>query len=69
MINPILVAAIIVILISIFWRFVLGIPFAFCYRCPECGKFLTKRFTCRVKRCPYCNKEIDWEKLINETDF
>ena len=67
--NAIVVALIITILGCIFWRFVLGIPFGFTYRCPECGRFLTKPFTYRVERCPHCNKEIDWGKLINNTDF
>ena len=67
--NTLIAAIIVVILSCIFWRFVLGIPLGVAYRCPECRRLLTKLFTYRVERCPKCGKEIDWEKLINETDF
>ena len=67
--EPFIIAIIIVILSVIFWRFVLGIPIAYTYRCPECGKFLTKPFTYRVERCPHCNIKIDWKQLIESEDY
>lgn len=62
--EPFFAAIIIVILSCIFWRFVLGIPLGIAYRCPECGRLLTKPFTYRVERCPSCNIKIDWKQLI-----
>ena len=67
--NVLIAASIIVMLSCLFWRFILGIPLGVAYKCPECGRLLTKPFTYRVKQCPSCDIEIDWEKLINETDF
>ena len=62
--EPFFAAIIIVILSCIFWRFVLGISLGIAYRCPECGRLLTKPFTYRVERCPSCNIKIDWKQLI-----
>ena len=69
MVNTVIAVIIIVILGSIFWRFVLGIPFGYSYRCPECGRLLTKPFTYRVERCPSCNIKIDWKQLIESEDY
>ena len=61
--EPFTAAIIIVIASVIFWRFVLGIPLAYAYTCPDCGKLLVKAFTYKVERCPHCNKLIDWNHL------
>lgn len=66
--EPLFVAIITIILAIIFWRFVLGIPLALAYRCPECGRLLIKSFTYRVERCLRCNKLIDWNQLLNKEE-